>query len=57
MIFLITCHAVIEDTLLFVAVGANLFLLLGLRLGVAIIITLFASKLLSKINIKKNIVK
>lgn len=48
MIFLIACHAVVEDTLLFVVVGANLWLLLGLRLGTAIIISLIASKILNK---------
>jgi len=50
MIFLVVCHAIIEDTLLFVVLGANLWLLLGLRLSVAIIISFFASKVLRKIN-------
>jgi hypothetical protein len=57
MIFLIACHAVIEDTLLFVVVGANLWFLLGIRLGVAIIISLFASKALKKLEIKKQLTK
>lgn len=48
MIFLIACHAVVEDTLLFVVVGANLWLLLGLRLGTAIIISIIASKILTR---------
>ncbi len=48
MIFLIACHAVVEDTLLFVVVGANLWLLLGLRLATAIIISLIASKILNR---------
>lgn len=51
MIFLVACHAIIEDTLLFVVIGANLWLLLGIRLGIAIIIAYFASKVLSKIDI------
>ncbi len=55
MIFLIACHAVIEDTLLFVVIGANLWLLLGIRLGVAIIISYFASKVLNRIVIKDRI--
>ncbi len=55
MIFLIACHAVIEDTLLFVVVGANLWFLLCIRLGVAIIISLFASKALKKLEIKKQL--
>lgn len=52
MVFLVACHAVIEDTLLFVVVGASLWFLLGIRLIVAIIITYFASKVLNKIEIK-----
>lgn len=55
MIFLVACHAVIEDTLLFVVIGANLWLLLCIRLGVAIIISYFASKVLSKIDISSKI--
>lgn len=50
MIFLVVCHAIIEDTLLFVVLGANLWLLLGLRLSVAIVVSFFASKVLKKIN-------
>ncbi len=57
MIFLIACHAVIEDTLLFVVVGASLWFLLGIRLGVAIIISIFASKVLRKIEINNNLIK
>ena len=48
MIFLIACHAIVEDTLLFVVVGANLWLLLGIRLGTAIIISIIASKILNR---------
>lgn len=43
-VFLITCHAVIEDTLIFVAVGANGYFLLGIRLIAAIILTYIFSK-------------
>lgn len=43
-VFLATCHAVFEDTLIFVAVGANGFLLLGFRLVAALIITYVLSK-------------
>lgn len=57
MIFLVTCHAVIEDTLLFVVIGANLWLLLGIRIGVAIIISYFASKILNRIDINNKIIK
>ena len=52
MVFLVACHAVIEDTVLFVVVGASLWFLLGIRLIVAIIITYFASRVLNKIEIK-----
>ncbi len=55
MIFLIACHAVVEDTLLFVVIGANLWLLLGLRVGVAIIITFFASRILNQKSLKGNL--
>ena len=52
MIFLIACHAVIEDTLLFVVVGANLWFLLTIRLVVAVIITRLASRVLNKLDFK-----
>lgn len=42
--FLACCHAVIEDTLLFVPVGANGWMLLGIRLVVAFVITALISK-------------
>lgn len=38
--FLAPCHAVFEDTLLFVPLGVNPFFLLGLRLVTALILTL-----------------
>lgn len=43
-IFLVCCHAVIEDTLIFVAVGANGFFLLTVRLVTALILTVLISK-------------
>jgi len=43
-IFLACCHAVIEDTLLFIPVGANGWMLLGIRLFVAIFVTVLLSK-------------
>ncbi|MCT4618528.1 MAG: nucleoside recognition protein [Marinisporobacter sp.] len=48
--FLVACHAVFEDTLLFVAVGANGYVLLGLRLLMAIVVTYLLSK---RINLKE----
>jgi hypothetical protein len=43
-IFLACCHAVVEDTLLFVAVGANGWLLLGLRTLAAFVVTMLVSR-------------
>lgn len=43
-VFLIVCHAIIEDTLIFVAVGANGYILFALRIFAATIITLLLSK-------------
>lgn len=43
-VFLIVCHAIIEDTLIFVAVGANGYILSGLRIIAATVITLLLSK-------------
>ena len=48
VIFLLACHAVFEDTLIFAAVGANLWLLFTVRLVVAIIISYFAAKIIDK---------
>lgn len=48
MIFLIICHAIIEDTLVFIVVDANLWLLFFTRLIVAIILTYIAAKLIDK---------
>ena len=46
-VFLITCHAIFEDTLIFVAVGANGFLLVGARLVAAFVLTYILSKRLT----------
>ncbi|MTI49233.1 MAG: nucleoside recognition protein [Firmicutes bacterium] len=48
MIFLVTCHSVIEDTLIFIAIGANGWLLLGIRIPLAIILTVIVSKHIDK---------
>ncbi len=42
--FLVVCHAIIEDTLLFVAIGANGYILLGVRIFAATIITYILSR-------------
>ncbi len=49
-IFLVCCHAVIEDTLIFVAVGANGFFLLTIRLVTAFILTVLISKKLPDVD-------
>lgn len=38
-LFLGTCHAVVEDTLIFVAIGGNGWEMLGIRLLLAVVIT------------------
>jgi len=49
LLFLSICHAVIEDTLIFVVIGANGFILIGFRFALAIILTylLYRSRILS----------
>ncbi|OPJ57010.1 nucleoside recognition domain-containing protein [Alkalithermobacter paradoxus] len=42
--FLIICHAVVEDTLIFIAVGSNGFILLGSRVIAAVLVTYILSK-------------
>lgn len=49
MIFLVSCHSVFEDTLLFVAIGANGWLLLSFRLITAIILTIAVAKVFDKL--------
>ncbi|WP_425449676.1 nucleoside recognition domain-containing protein [Dethiothermospora halolimnae] len=51
LLFLVACHSVIEDTLLFVAIGANGWLLLGIRLPVAIILTAVVARYIDKLPI------
>jgi len=38
-LFLATCHAVVEDTLIFVAIGGNGWQMLGIRIVLAIVMT------------------
>lgn len=46
--FLMICHAIIEDTLLFVIFGANIWVIISLRVIFAFIFAHFCVKLLSK---------
>jgi hypothetical protein len=50
LLFLSVCHAMIEDTLIFVVIGANGLVLIGARLFLAILLTylMYKSKLLSE---------
>ncbi|HNQ45706.1 MAG TPA: hypothetical protein PKM17_07630 [Syntrophorhabdus sp.] len=47
LLFLSICHAIIEDTLIFVVIGANGFILIGFRFALAITLTylLYRSRL------------
>lgn len=50
MIFLVACHAIFEDTFIFAAVGANLWLLFFTRLIVALVIAYFLSKTIDRMS-------
>ena len=55
IIFLIACHAIFEDTFIFGALGANLWLLFSTRLILAIIVAYFASKIIdNKLTIEES---
>ncbi len=43
-VFLVLCHAIIEDTLIFAAIGANGFILLTTRVLVAFLLTVIVSR-------------
>ena len=44
LLFLSVCHAIIEDTLIFVVIGANGFVLVAFRLSLAVALTYLAYK-------------
>ena len=44
-LFLATCHAVIEDVLIFVVLGGDAVVMLGLRLALAILLTCLLARL------------
>lgn len=48
-IFLVACHAVVEDTLLFIPLGINVLPLLLIRLSVAIVITIITARVWKKL--------
>lgn len=45
ILFLCACHAVIEDTLIFIPLGINVLPLLVIRLLVAVVLTLLISRM------------
>lgn len=55
-IFLVACHAVIEDTLIFLPLGINVLPLLLIRLSVAIIITVVTARVWKRLVIKTELV-
>lgn len=44
-LFLATCHAVIEDVLVFVVIGGNGLVILGVRVGLAVLLTALLARL------------
>lgn len=44
-LFLVACHAVVEDTLLFVPLGVNPFFLFLFRFGLAVVLTAVVARL------------
>ena len=53
--FLMICHSIIEDTLLFVIFGANYWVLIGVRVILAIIVSFFILKIANKFTLPQNI--
>lgn len=49
-LFLVTCHAVVEDTLIFVIIGGNGWWILGPRIILALTLTFILSRLIHSIN-------
>ncbi|MFY4774969.1 nucleoside recognition domain-containing protein [Metabacillus sp. RGM 3146] len=47
-IFLVSCHAVVEDTLIFIPLGIPVWPLLAIRLSVAVLLTVIIAKIWSK---------
>ncbi|WIV11325.1 nucleoside recognition domain-containing protein [Proteiniborus sp. MB09-C3] len=55
VIFLVACHSVFEDTLLFAAIGANGWLLLGVRIIVALVLNSLTARYIDRILSKDRI--
>ncbi|WP_026583528.1 nucleoside recognition domain-containing protein [Bacillus sp. J33] len=52
-VFLVACHAVVEDTLIFVPLGIPVLPLLLIRLGVAIVLTLVVAMIWNRADLAK----
>jgi hypothetical protein len=44
-LFLATCHSVVEDILIFVVIGGNGLVILGVRVGLAVLLTALMARL------------
>jgi hypothetical protein len=53
-IFLVGCHAVVEDTLIFAPLGIPVWPLLLMRFGAALVITFIVSRVWKLIQMKQN---
>lgn len=51
-VFLAICHSVVEDTFIFLALGASVGIILGLRITLAIIVTYLVGRFILKLDIK-----
>lgn len=49
-IFLVSCHAVIEDTLIFLPLGINVLPLLLIRIGLALVVTIVTASFWKKVD-------
>jgi hypothetical protein len=49
-IFLALCHAVFEDTVVFVPIGANLLIVLLVRISAAFFVAIVASRFIKELN-------
>jgi len=54
-IFLVSCHAVIEDTLIFIPLGINVLPLLLIRIGLALLVTIVTARFWNKVEAKSEI--
>jgi len=51
-LFLVACHAVIEDTLIFIPLGIPVWYLFAIRFFVALIVTCFVARIIGKVSKK-----